>query len=506
MTRYRKSYLIENTTSDNRSRARKYMRKESGMSKDESMQLDHQLQTQFKNVGKCECKFMLGLTRMYMNGELEDNSTAQAVNQALGIATEEPYASKLDYDLNGMTAQQFIDTFKDKIEAAGNEDKENLSKQDFGGNNGYDIVLIDSFEKAEEYSMYTDWCVTQSEEAFENYTNGGVFYFCLKDGFEDVPYEEGPNTPLDEYGLSMIAVSIYPDGKCNTITCRWNHDNGGDDNVMTTEGLSKVIGENFYDVFKPIKRTITLGGKEYVIGNTENGGRALYDKQGNNVLGDDVEEYKINDELTKVFGYDVLNIKYPFGRNFLKFQDGNAQYMFDEWFDNCWKNKKVSLLLGIFCFDVYQDDKQNYAIYQNGKVQYLFDEWCDIIFIEHNLSEHTGVPCFRLIIRGKDKRKTNYAIYQDGIMKYLFDEWFYWCGYDNSLSEELGELCFGIENNNNLYKCLSFKNLKIQYETKLHKCYQDAKNELKSYLNQNNEVKIQHISNIITEMVIKKLR
>lgn len=50
----------------------------------------------------------------------------------------------------------------------------------------------------------------------------------------------------------MIAVSIYPDRSCNTIMsleCK----QGDDDHVMTAENLSKVIGENFYDVFKPVR-------------------------------------------------------------------------------------------------------------------------------------------------------------------------------------------------------------------------------------------------------------
>jgi len=49
----------------------------------------------------------------------------------------------------------------------------------------------------------------------------------------------------------MIAVSVNDDGSCNTVTCRWNHDNGGDDNIMNEEELSKLIGRNFYEVFQP---------------------------------------------------------------------------------------------------------------------------------------------------------------------------------------------------------------------------------------------------------------
>ena len=463
MTRYGKSYLVENTTSDNRSRARKYMRKESGMSKDESMQLDHQLQTQFKNVGKCECKFMLGLARMYMNGELEGTigegdekkTIASLVNQCLGIVTEEPYASQFDYNLNGMTAMQFIDAFVDKVETAGDADKDNLSKQDFGGNNGYDIVLIDSFEKAKEYAQYTDWCVTESMNAYNNYTKGGAFYFCLKNGFEKVKKCKGNNAPLDEYGLSMIAVSIYPDGQCNTITCRWNHANGGNDNVMTTEELSKVIGENFYGVFKPIKRTIVIDGKECVVGFTENGCCILYDELGNNVLGDAVV---VDGEMFKVFGCDILKVEKRLCKNYLIVQDGKAQYLCDEWVDNCLYISKFSEDIGVPCFFCEKKDKKNFAIFRDGKTRYLFDEWFDMSWGENDLSKHFGAPCFWV----RDNNKFNYAIIRDGKAQYLFDEWF----------DGFGKLT----------------------------------NAVKNYIIQRNEGHLRYLSNIITEMAIRKLR
>ena len=440
MKKYNRRYLVEDAASSNRSRARRYMRDNSEMSKDESMQLDHQLQTQFKNVGKCKCKFLLGLTRMYMNGELEDNSTAQAVNQALGIATEEPYASKLDYDLNGMTAQQFIDTFKDKVEAAGDADKDNLSNQDFGGNNGYDIVLIDSFEKAEKYSAYTTWCVTQSDEAFENYTNGGVFYFCLKSGFENVPMEEGDNTPLDEYGLSMIAVSIYPDGQCNTITCRWNHSNGGNDNVMTTEELSKVIGENFYDVFKPKKRRLTLGGKDYVVGVTESGYKALYDEQGNNVLGDYVEEYELDGNMSKFFGCDVLYVYKVSFVNYVTFQDGKVQYLFEDGVEDFSFDKELSEQLGVPTFWVENDGFKNYATFHNGKKEFLFDDWFETCWYVRKLSNQLGETCFEIGVDKKDK----YVILKDGIIQDLFDKPIYNSMYDTEISSRLKLPCFKV--------------------------------------------------------------
>ena len=44
------------------------------------------------------------------------------------------------------------------------------------------------------------------------------------------------------------------EGEPNSITCRWNHNNGGSDSVMDDEQLSELLGVNFYNVFKPYTR------------------------------------------------------------------------------------------------------------------------------------------------------------------------------------------------------------------------------------------------------------
>lgn len=49
----------------------------------------------------------------------------------------------------------------------------------------------------------------------------------------------------------MIAVSVTDEGYPNTITCRWNHTNRGNDHVMSKDDLEDLLGVNFYEVFKP---------------------------------------------------------------------------------------------------------------------------------------------------------------------------------------------------------------------------------------------------------------
>lgn len=134
-------------------------------------------------------------------------------------------------------------------------------------NSGYTILRIDNFNEAEKYSQYCTWCICTSVTSFDQYgmadgqvggiPAGGRIYFCLRDDFKNVerPTDENGNTimdgdPLDDYGLSMICVTVWADdGACNTITSRWNHVNGGSDNVMTPDELEDVLGVSFYAAF-----------------------------------------------------------------------------------------------------------------------------------------------------------------------------------------------------------------------------------------------------------------
>ena len=50
----------------------------------------------------------------------------------------------------------------------------------------------------------------------------------------------------------MIAISVNDDGSLNTATCRWNHDNGGNDHVFKdAREVSEFFGVNFFETFKP---------------------------------------------------------------------------------------------------------------------------------------------------------------------------------------------------------------------------------------------------------------
>jgi len=198
-------------------------------------------------------KFILGATRMFCDNQLNDGGIIQRLNATLELVASDAHINEYDRNLNGLSAEELINRFSSARKTIGDKDREEVGALDLQVNNNYTIVQIDDFEQSSQYGKYTSWCVTHNENMLDSYTSGGIgqFYFCLKNGFENVPAETGEGCPLDEYGLSMIAVSVDGDGQLNTCTCRWNHDNGGNDHIMNTQQISQLIGMNFYDVFKP---------------------------------------------------------------------------------------------------------------------------------------------------------------------------------------------------------------------------------------------------------------
>ena len=198
-------------------------------------------------------KFIDGVTRMFLDGQLTDQRTISQLNTTLKYVSSDAHIGEYDRKLNDMSAQDLIQRFAKAISDDFEKNKSEINSMNFEGKSQYDIVRIDSFEQAQQYGQYTSWCVTHYEDMFNSYTNDGIgqFYFCLRNGFENEEAVEGENCPLDNYGLSMIAVSVDENGRLNTCTCRWNHDNGGNDSIMDPKQISEVIGMNFYQTFKP---------------------------------------------------------------------------------------------------------------------------------------------------------------------------------------------------------------------------------------------------------------
>ena len=246
--------LNEGVETKNMSAAKHYIYNFLGRNdENKAMEIIGGIKHDIPNSRLAKCKFMLGVTRMYCDGEVKDAATISDLDATLELVASDKHINKFDRNLNGISCNELIQMFSKEMSEILDADKKEVNGMKFTEPSDYDIVRIDSFEQASEYRKYTDWCVTESEDAFDNYTSYGIkqFYFCLKHGFEGVPAQTGEGCPLDEYGLSMIAVLVNENGSLAHCTCRWNHANGGNDNVMKAKQVSKVVGVNFYETFKP---------------------------------------------------------------------------------------------------------------------------------------------------------------------------------------------------------------------------------------------------------------
>lgn len=202
-------------------------------------------------------KFILGIVRMYVDRQIMDATTVLRLDDTLRIVSTDEYINEYDRNLNGLSAQELIGRFDFIIKDANDKEREEVNSTTFTPNNRYTIVPIRSYRHATEFGRYSDWCVSENSEngerSYDAYTCDGLcqLYFCLRDDYETVQPVVGENAPLDNYGLSMIAITVDEEGNLRTCTTRWNHENGGNDKAMTPKQISLVIGRNFYEEFKP---------------------------------------------------------------------------------------------------------------------------------------------------------------------------------------------------------------------------------------------------------------
>lgn len=198
---------------------------------------------------------------------------------------------ELDSDLDGLSYEDFMQAFSrviqnykremnasvDNYKAEGESEYRIIRVPDRIVESGYGTVTVLPTAKGREFldnlSPYTDWCVCNSPYADQEYAqymaNGGAFYVCLRNGFENEQKVKGEGCPLDSYGVSMIAVIIGDDGLPENITTRWNHDMGGENhpNLWNAQQLQQLLNVNFREHFKPrsqeeLKRLYLAEGKK----------------------------------------------------------------------------------------------------------------------------------------------------------------------------------------------------------------------------------------------------
>lgn len=400
--------IVEGVETKNMKAAKHYLYQNKNCNEKQAMQIIGAIKTDVPNVRNAKCKFILALTRMYCEGQLSDGKVIRDINTALKYITSDAHVNEYDQNLNGLSAKEIIDRFSGVAQQDLEQDKANLERQDFTQSNNadrYEIVKITSFEEAEEYGEFTEWCVTYNEGMFETYTSaGGVFYFCLRDDYESVERVAGENCPLDDYGLSMIATSVNADGSCNTITCRWNHANGGNDSIMTPEELSKVVGRNYYKTFLPLTPEEVELKKQKLLWEIN---EELYDDS--SYYGD-INEYA--DELTTDDNdYEDDILVYHF---LSRYKDKhvlineNNELICEELFDGVGERYKNFVEV-----EQYKGNKCNYNYVDILKGKLVFDTWFDY---RRNYFDKDGYA-----IVGIDNKGETIFSAKNGT---LADEWF----------------------------------------------------------------------------------
>ena len=218
----------------------------------------------FSKDQKSNAKFFLGATRIFgdilksTKSEEEINNQCLSLNKILGvIAHDSNHINEYDNNLNGKTLEELENIFGKKVKELSDKEKEEIGSKEYTRNERYKIITCETWQDMLQFrSPLTTWCVAQEDgkHAYDSYTDSGLckFYVCIREDYESVDKKPGENTPLDDYGLSMIAVCVDPEGNLKTCTCRWNHANGGNDNIMDAKQISDLLGVNFFETFKPI--------------------------------------------------------------------------------------------------------------------------------------------------------------------------------------------------------------------------------------------------------------
>ena len=356
---------------------------------------------------------MAGCLRMAYDKELYNVDVWNAIDKILKIIHIDGHTDEYDCDLNGLHAEQLINSFKDIQKALNVNDRKRSADAQITGKCDYKIIPINSFEEAQQYKKYTNpdqpWCITNQREAFNTYISDGKrFYFCLKNGFENIPKDD-TDAPLNEYGLSMIAVNVNKNGDLDRVTTRYNHVYGGENNpgLETTEQLERVLNVKFYDTFKP-----------YTKDELHRNGYIFFDEvQG--LLDKDTPLNKIFDDYINIF--DDLNISERINiKGIAVYLHNKANYItlgvhkkliLDQWVDDILGGSEV--LYTNHTFGGFVRIKNKFKIINNNG-QYMSNIQFDFV---NNLYEKCGLP-FYLVQLNKKYNLINYFH-----REFIFDQW-----------------------------------------------------------------------------------
>ena len=146
--------LLENRESKNINLARKYLVDKRGYNKTAAQDILVAVRNDIPNSRALECKFLLGISRMYIDGELQTAEDIANLNNTLKYIAK-AHANDYDSNLNGESAETLNKRFAVNISDDFEKDVERSNNREFT-NEGvhYNIVKIPDFETASEYADY----------------------------------------------------------------------------------------------------------------------------------------------------------------------------------------------------------------------------------------------------------------------------------------------------------------------------------------------------------------
>lgn len=244
--------------------------------------------------------YLAGVARYYFNGDLTSNKRLNIFYPNISDKFIPEVCQRLD-EIIVLLRNSYIDSVGTKFEQpedfgtlsidklfkkyGGRIDKEKLKKQTREdekqlaldkyknasskvGNRNYTYDIMYSHEDCKKYNQATSpgaWCITYAQMHYNAYTKKTAhFVIFAKSGYENIPRKVTKGFPLDEYGLSLLAVrQSNSDGSFIGCTTRWNHGgHGGAPNVSNADyalnyeqfkSITGISDDEFNNIFEQWK-------------------------------------------------------------------------------------------------------------------------------------------------------------------------------------------------------------------------------------------------------------
>lgn len=227
------------------------MHEESCYTKDMATKFIDSLEQTIPNAGT-ECFRFLPFIANWI---FREEKTIDLVKLALAAIEKRAFFNKEELCLS---FDEILEELFPEINSIIKEKRKSISAMSFiGQERDYSIIPIHTFKEAEQYRLQTEWSITRSASDFQNYTKEGQsFFFCLKKGYEELKYPVSDDGNKNDYGLSMLAVSVNRFGLLSEITNRRNNPLIPS---LDEKGLSALLGADFFSVMKPFPRIVPMG-------------------------------------------------------------------------------------------------------------------------------------------------------------------------------------------------------------------------------------------------------